>query len=296
MIEKIQNPKIRQIYTEIQNLPTQKCEVEFKDVISINFNQNEALFEKACELAKALKPWRKGPFELKCGEKTCFIDSEWQSFIKYNSLAKYFDLNGKIVGDIGCNNGYYAMRFKHEGAKRVIGVEPSGLFLTQFWLMEKFAGSGVEFEVGGVEDLPQFSTQNGVKFDTLFCLGVLYHRSDPILTLKWLKNSLANGGELFLDTMFIEGEEAVALCPAKSYSKIPNISFVPTIKALQNWCERAGFKDFELLFTKQTTQDEQRKTQWIEGESLAEFLDENDKSKTVEGYPAPQRVYVRLGR
>ncbi|WP_158335816.1 DUF1698 domain-containing protein, partial [Campylobacter concisus] len=78
------------------------------------------------------------------------------------------------------------------------------------------------------------------------------------------------------------------------YSKIPNIYFVPTLSALCNWCERAKFKDFTLLETKATDLNEQRKTQWIDGESLGNFLDPDDSTKTIEGYPAPKRAYVRV--
>jgi tRNA (mo5U34)-methyltransferase len=86
----------------------------------------------------------------------------------------------------------------------------------------------------------------------------------------------------------------MCLCPKSSYSKIPNIYFVPSIPALKNWCLRAGFKSFEVLETSITQDNEQRKTEWIEGESLKDFLDPNDNTKTVEGYPAPARVYVKL--
>ena len=92
----------------------------------------------------------------------------------------------------------------------------------------------------------------------------------------------------------IDGEDPIALCPDKSYSKIPNITFVPTIPALRHWCRRAGFEHFEVLHTSVTTTNEQRKTAWIEGQSLEDFLDPDDSSKTIEGYDAPKRVYVRL--
>ena len=69
---------------------------------------------------------------------------------------------------------------------------------------------------------------------------------------------------------------------------------MPTLSALENWCERAKFKDFVLLDTKATDLNEQRKTQWIDGESLGNFLDPDDKTKTIEGYPAPKRAYVRV--
>ena len=146
------------------------------------------------------------------------------------------------------------------------------------------------YELLGVEHLPFYEE----KFDLIFCLGVLYHRSDPVSMLKELYKGLENKGEVILDTFYIEGEEEIALTPKESYSKIPNIYFVPTISALKNWCMRAGFASFEILETSLTSQDEQRKTEWIEGQSLEDFLDPDDSSKTIEGYPSPRRVYVKL--
>lgn len=98
----------------------------------------------------------------------------------------------------------------------------------------------------------------------------------------------------FLDTMYIEDEREIALVPNKTYSKIPNIYFVPSISALKNWCERAGFKEFEVLATKKTDENEQRKTEWIDSFSLENFLDPKDKNLTIEGYEAPKRVYIRI--
>ncbi|MDO5045801.1 DUF1698 domain-containing protein, partial [Campylobacter sp.] len=118
---------------------------------------------------------------------------------------------------------------------------------------------------------------------------------DPIKTLKELKGSLNKGGELFLDTMYIDMQGEFALSPKKTYSKIPNIYFVPTTQALINWCERANFKSVEILATKDTDFNEQRKTQWILGQSLENFLDSQNPNLTVEGYPAPKRVYLKLG-
>ena len=116
------------------------------------------------------------------------------------------------------------------------------------------------------------------------------------MALKSLKHSLKKGGELFLDTFYIEGEEPVCLVPEPTYSKIGNIHFVPTIAALENWCKKAGFTGFEVLETVKTDAGEQRKTAWIDGESLKDFLDPDDDEKTVEGYPAPRRVYIRTYR
>ncbi|MCR8678480.1 MULTISPECIES: tRNA 5-methoxyuridine(34)/uridine 5-oxyacetic acid(34) synthase CmoB [Campylobacter] len=238
------------------------------------------------DMALALKPWRKGPFHL----NELFIDSEWRSFVKFNILKPHLNLKDKVVADVGCNNGYYMFKMLEFKPKSIVGFDPSELAFLQFSFINHFAKSDIKFEIAGVESLPSY----GIKFDTIFCLGVLYHRSDPIKCLKELKSAMKQGGEVFIDTMYIERDDEMVLSPNGSYSKIPNISFIPSIKALQNWVKRAKFKSFEILATKDTDSFEQRKTKWIDSQSLEDFLDPNDSSKTIEGYPAPKRVYIRL--
>ncbi len=259
--------------------------VSFDDKIEIigKFNNFQKSYIK--DVALSLKPWRKGPFKI----DELFIDSEWQSFFKYNLLKPYINIKGKVVGDIGCNNGYYMFRMLKENPAKIIGFDPSPLFKTQFDFINYFVKSDIVYELLGVEHLDIYD----VKFDTIFCLGVLYHRSDPISTLKSLKKALNKDGELFLDTFMIDGDEEICLTPKQRYSKIPNIFFIPTINALKNWCFRAGFSAVEVLEIKKTNLDEQRKTNWIDGESLGEFLDEDNPELTVEGYPAPKRVYIK---
>ena len=154
--------------------------------------------------------------------------------------------------------------------------------------INKFIKGDIEYKLLGVEHIPYYPKT----FVVIFCLGVLYHRSDPIATLKQLKQGLSSNGEAIIDTFIIEGDDEIALTP-KRYAKMRNVYFIPTIKALQNWAEIAKFKDFELLEVKATDTKEQRKTEWIDGESLNNFLNE-DGSKTIEGYPPPIRAYVKL--
>jgi len=128
---------------------------------------------KVYEVAKKLMPWRKGPFQI--GDT--YIDSEWKSYVKYNLLRPHFDLKDKRVADIGCNNGYYMFRMQED------------------------------YELLGIEHLEFYEE----KFDTIFCLGVLYHRSDPVAMLKSLYRGLDKKGEVILDTFYIDGEEEMAL-------------------------------------------------------------------------------------
>ncbi|RZV17157.1 tRNA 5-methoxyuridine(34)/uridine 5-oxyacetic acid(34) synthase CmoB [Aliarcobacter butzleri] len=242
-------------------------------------------YEIIVQTAKKLIPWRKGPFKIFDLE----IDSEWQSNIKYNLIRPYFNLKDKVVADIGCNNGYYMFRMLEDKPKRLIGFDPSPLTLHQFEFVNHFVKSDIVYEMLGVEHLEFYNH----KFDFIFMLGVLYHRPDPVGTLKSLARGLNSKGEILIDTFMIDGDDEICLTPNKRYSKIPNIYFIPTIPALKNWLERAGFENIEVLATTVTTSEEQRKTPWSFDESLEDFLDPNDSSKTVEGYPAPKRVYVK---
>ena len=276
---------IKPLQDALKRLEPCEASIMIDDIITIDAALLKEQKEQIDTLARQMKPWRKGPFKL----FDTFIDSEWNSAIKYNLLEPYFDLKDKCVADIGCNNGYYMFRMLAQNPTKIVGFDPSPLCLTQFQFINHFVKSDIKYELLGIEHI-EFYPQ---KFDTIFCLGVLYHRPNPVGALKSLKKSLDKEGELFLDTFMIDGDDEIALTPNKTYSKIPNIYFVPTIPALKNWCMRAGFKEFEVLEVKKTQTDEQRKTDWIPGQSLDNFLDENDPNYTVEGYPAPKRVYIR---
>jgi tRNA (mo5U34)-methyltransferase len=278
---------IKPRWEAIKGLPTlDDIEVVLGDTIEIYSNtlsNNDKTY--IYNSAKLIKPWRKGPFKI----SEIFIDSEWQSYIKYNILQPHFNIKDKIVGDIGCNNGYYLFRMMKDNPKKLIGFDPSPIPYCQFKFLDHFIQSKIKYELLGVEHVEYYEH----KFDILFCLGVLYHRADPIGALKSLYRGLNWDGELILDTFMIDGEDEVSLTPKNRYSKIPNVYFIPTINALKNWCYRAGFNNIEILNISKTQLYEQRRTEWIDTESLDDFLDKEDKNRTIEGYPAPKRVYVK---
>ena len=273
---------IKPIKQELDNLKIEYSSYKIEDIIQISTSKDkEPQIEK---IAKILKPWRKGPFKI----NDLFIDSEWRSFIKWNIIKPHLNLENKDVLDVGCNNGYYMFRMLEMNPKSITGFDPSALFNLQFEFINKFIKSKIEYKLLGVEHIPLYNK----KFDTIFCMGVLYHRPDPITMLKELKQGLNPNSEVILDTLIIEGEEEIALSPIR-YQKMKNVYFIPTLKTLYNWIEKAKFKEIEFLGKKYTKTDEQRKTEWIDGESLNNFLNK-DETKTIEGHPPPLRVYLKL--
>jgi tRNA (mo5U34)-methyltransferase len=273
---------IKPIKEELDKFEVKNATYKLNDTIEIK--TDEKLMPQIKNLALMLKPWRKGPFKI----NDLFIDSEWRSYIKWNSLKPHLDLKNKDVLDVGCNNGYYMFRMLEMNPKSITGFDPSALFNLQFEFINKFIKSSIDYKLLGVEHIPYYPK----KFDVIFCMGVLYHRRDPIEMLKELKAGLKKGGEVILDTLIIEGNEETALSPMR-YAKMKNVYFIPTLKTLYNWIKRANFTEVEFIGKRYTTTNEQRKTEWIEGESLESFLNK-DETKTIEGYEPPLRCYLKL--
>ncbi|MCF5706324.1 tRNA 5-methoxyuridine(34)/uridine 5-oxyacetic acid(34) synthase CmoB [Pseudomonas syringae] len=235
-----------------------------------------------------LSPWRKGPFNV----FGVHIDTEWRSDWKWSRVSPHLDLTGKRVLDVGCGNGYYQWRMLGAGADCVIGVDPNWLFFCQFQAMQRYLPDLPAWHLPfALEDLPA----NLEGFDTVFSMGVLYHRKSPIDHLLALKDCLVKGGELVMETLVIPGDVHQVLVPEDRYAQMRNVWFLPSVPALELWMRRAGFTDVRCVDVSHTTVEEQRSTEWMRYQSLGDFLDPEDHSKTVEGLPAPMRAVI-VGR
>lgn len=276
----------------IKNLPqASPSQVNLKSAVQIgtadDLNKGEQI--RLSKLLPNLMPWRKGPYQLFNIE----LDTEWRSDWKWDRLLSHISpLKGKKVLDIGCGNGYHMWRMLGEEADLVVGADPTELFVAQFQVMQKYLNAdNVHLLPLGVEQLPASNA-----FDTVFSMGVLYHRKSPIDFLQQLKAQLKPGGELVLETIVISGDEHQVLVPGERYAKMRNVWFIPSSKALCHWLTRCGFKNIKVVDETVTSLDEQRKTQWMTNESLADFLDPNDVTKTIEGYPAPIRAVITANK
>ncbi len=238
------------------------------------------------ELLLGLSPWRKGPFEV----GGVAVDSEWRSDLKWARVRDAIQpLAGRNVLDVGCGNGYYALQMAAAGARRVIGIDPTILFVMQFLAINRFENRDDVLVVPArLEELPLPAR----KFDTTFSMGVLYHRRSPIDHLRELRDTLRPGGQLVLETIYVPGEESYACTPADRYARMRNVWLLPTIAELTTWLRRTGFDEIEVIDKSITTTDEQRSTEWMPFESLREALDPDDPTRTVEGWPAPHRVVL----
>ncbi|WP_352309394.1 tRNA 5-methoxyuridine(34)/uridine 5-oxyacetic acid(34) synthase CmoB [Psychrobacter sp. W2-37-MNA-CIBAN-0211] len=269
------------------------------DTLTIDASLNESERKQAMALLKQLMPWRKGPFQIggqigsQIGNDESFIkiDTEWHSDWKWQRVAPHLgELKGRRVLDVGGGSGYHGWRMAGAGADTVIIIDPSCLFYHQFMAIRHFVGNADNYRTHYIpvplEALPAHSQL----FDTVFSMGVLYHRQSPFEHLQQLRGQLVKGGELVLETLVIEGDANTVLVPHDRYAQMNNVYFLPSVAALIGWLEKAGFSDVRCVDVAVTSTEEQRKTEWMTYHSLADFLDPNDSTKTMEGYPAPMRA------
>ena len=312
-------PQWQQCLDSLPSLSASSCDFSTGVRLGEAGDCSDAQREQLRTSLMALHPWRKGPYQLFGLD----VDTEWRSDWKWDRLLPHIaPLKDKLVLDIGCGNGYHCWRMYGEGAKRVIGIDPSPRFVVQFYALKHFANQlaaqasapqltsepaslktaspaqttaephepGTSLPVDilplGIEHLP-----NELKaFDTVFSMGVLYHRRSAMDHLLELKACLKPGGQLVLETLVIDGDDGEVLVPEGRYAKMRNVWFIPSPPTLLSWLRKCGFKAPRLVDECDTNTAEQRSTEWMHFESLPDFLDPNDSSRTCEGHPAPRRA------
>ena len=286
-------PAWEKAVAKLPPLPDQREVRLDADTLEVELDLTASQRRQAENLLRKLAPWRKGPFSL----AGIHIDTEWRSDWKWQRVAPHLaPLAGRKVLDVGGGSGYHGWRMAGAGAAFVLVIDPSPRFFWQFRAVRHFVGDAdggrTHFLPVGIEEVPE---ELGF-FDTVFSMGVLYHRPSPLEHLGQLRAALRPGGELVLETLVVEGDEATVLLPGERYAAMPNVYFLPSSKALCHWLTRCGFENVRVVDEAVTTCEEQRATEWMTFQSLADVLDPEDPTKTREGYPAPRRAVVMANR
>ncbi len=291
---------------ELPDLPISKIDLDHelgvavltdKDLVADkNSNKNgdtntpyplDAVAQQLEPALKGLMPWRKGPYKI----AHVHINTEWHSDWKWNRVAPHIaDLKDRTVLDVGCGNGYHMWRMRSAGAKTVLGIDPGLLFSMQFQALQRYIkDEKVALLPLTMETMPA----NMHSFDTVFSMGVLYHRKDPHAHLKELLQTMRPGAELVLETLVCLGEEAKTLdLDGGRYARMRNIWQLPSVPMLAKWIEESGFSNIRFVSIDTTSRLEQRTTEWMQYESLVESLDPDNLSLTVEGLPRPRRAIM----
>lgn len=279
-----QLPQYQRLFTEPAGFVSSQCDCR-QSVVTIGMTteltdqQRDSLYQHC----RTLMPWKKGPYRLFGID----IDSEWRSDYKWQRLEQRLgDLTKQRVADIGCHNGYFMFRLAGSGAKLIVGFDPNLRWYFKFHFLQRFVQlSQVYYEPFGVEHLDLYANF----FDTVLCLGILYHQTDPVTILRKIHNSLTTGGRVLIDCQGIAGDDDLVLVPRQKYAGASGQWYLPTRSALCNWLARTNFRNIEVFYDAPLSTDEQRATDWARVASLKDFV---NGQQTIEGYPAPRRFYV----
>ncbi|MFK7893689.1 MAG: tRNA 5-methoxyuridine(34)/uridine 5-oxyacetic acid(34) synthase CmoB, partial [Granulosicoccus sp.] len=212
--------------------------------------------------------------------------SDW----KWERLVPHIQpLDGRLVLDVGCGNGYHLWCMHAAGAACVLGIEPSLHYLMQFHAAQRYIqAESVQCVPLSMENLPQHMHV----FDTAFSMGVLYHRRDPHSHLCELRQALKDAGELVLETLVVDRQDDSSLIIKDRYANMRNVYELPSPARLQRWLRDAGFASSSVVSVAPTDIQEQRRTAWMTSYSLAEALDARCPDRTIEGYPRPVRAVL----
>lgn len=235
-----------------------------------------------------------GPFEFNDAVARVFPDTLRRSIPGYaetlgaiGALAARAVRPGTCALDIGCGNGYFALRMRAAGARAVVGLDPTLLYLTQFRPSRTGCARSRSTCCGCT------SCRRAHAPSTPWSpWGVLYHQRSPEEHLQQLRDALRPGGERVLETLILPGDKPAALAVEGRYARMRNVWLLPTLPLLQRWVREAGFTAVRTADVSTTTPAEQRRTEWMPFESLAEALLPNDPARTIEGWPAPRRALL----
>ncbi len=282
-IEELNHGDLPHWLEAMDSLPdTAPTYVSLGDTVTIGDGQEIDDHDVFDRCIQALVPWRKGPFRL-FGRA---INSEWRSDLKWDRVRPHIDLRGCSVLDVGCGNGYYGWRMLEAGASSFTGIDSTLLFVLQHALFAQYID---EQQAILPLRLNEFRAQR--RYDVVFSMGVLYHQKNPEAHLDAVCKLLSPNGTLVLETLVYP----TTLVPNERYARMKRVQ-IPSITDLCHDLKAIGFADIDVKNVSLTRTLEQRSTDNMPFESLAETLSGQNALETVEGYRAPVRATIIAAR
>lgn len=159
------------------------------------------------------------------------------------------DLTGKKILDIGVWTGGTSLLFSALGAEVTALEEVKKYADTVNYMAQAFGVNNLKCDGTSLYDVNYQDT-----FDYIIYSGVIYHVTDPVLSLRILFNALKDGGEVFVETMGVKSNNENPLALVEGPAVVRGGSkeelnrggwnyFLPSSSALKLWIETVGFEN-----------------------------------------------------
>ncbi len=161
------------------------------------------------------------------------------------ALQQSGDVTGKTVLDVGCGTGRYMVEYAKRGARRVVGLDfsPKMLALGRDLATREGVGERCEFMKGDFREV-----QLDDQFDVVLAIGVFDYIADSQRFLDKMVDTCRGTvigsfpGTSRLRMYLRRPRYRLQGCPLFFYSE----------SELRNMAERAGLRDFDLIFIPQS--------------------------------------------
>ena len=170
------------------------------------------------------------------------------------------EIKGSVL-DIGAWDGYFSFLAEKNGASRVLAVDSP----KHSWNKEKITVAGEDFKMNGKEgfetarkilnskvedremEIVDITKENVGTFDTVLCLGILYHMKDPFQIIRNLAE--VTNKKLIIET-HMDGNylsaPAMMFYPTNELNNDDGNWWGPNLLCLVKMLEVSGFKKIEV--------------------------------------------------
>jgi tRNA (mo5U34)-methyltransferase len=175
-------------------------------------------------------------------------------------LPSGFD--GRSVLDVGAFDGFYAFLAEYRGARRVVAIDNEQylLWVKARWGIElrggegfraihELLGSDVEYRKLDAMQLDRLEE----RFDFVYCFGIMHRVESPLGLLRAIRERLAPGGEVLIETYGSTEPENGAMLrvysPGEVYAGDEYVYWGFTGSGLAHLAAQAGFEGSSVLDT-----------------------------------------------
>jgi len=161
------------------------------------------------------------------------------------------DLTGKRVLDIGATTGGMSLMLCAMGATEVVALEEVVKYAETVNYLARSFGIDTRLKCyprSLFDMLPMFADY----FDIVIYSGVVYHVSDPLLSLRLIFAALKDGGQLFMESYAYDSPDCLCRYEGpntfhRGTQEELNRSgwnyFAPSPSCLEAWCRDVGFQN-----------------------------------------------------